>query len=784
MYIHFKMKHILNQLASAAMRACGASLLAASVAISGASLLSSCTSLDDNPAPTHLSADINEANFPDARFRSYLLEQDYGSDGILTAEEISRVHAINVSDTDIASLKGIELFTALDTLDCSGTLITELDLSRNTALSVLDCSYNDLTALDVTSNTALTHLRCGVNHLTELDVSKNTKLTELSCGFNELTSLDVTSNTALHMLACHSNKLSALDVTNNPALDYLQCGNNPLTAIDLTSLKALKRLYCSSTAITTFDLSGNPALSELSCGFGHLTALDLSANPALTELSCGESRLTALDLSHNPALTTLYCFDNQLTALDLSRNPALTKLDCGNNQLTALDLSANPALADLTCCDNQLSALDLSRNPALTYLSCDGNQLTSLDVSSNTALNDLFFYRNNISGKGMDDLISSLPQNTSSENRLFAAIDYSEGDEHNVVTQAQADAVRQKGWSPVYWDKEESEWIDLYGQGGDYTGTPLVILDTDLCSSTDDLFALEMLYRYESEGRCKLLGVVIDREGEQNAAFADVMNTYFGRADVPIGLVRDGIKNPQVWIDYARVAYLNGSDGQPMFSRSVSDYSSLPDGHKLYRRLLARQPDHSVSICSIGFVTALAALLQSDADEYSPLSGAELVRQKVKCIYMMGGVFGKSVEPDFNFSQGINFASDFFRLWPGEVDMVFSPMEVGENIEYKPELVINDISWTDAHPVKQVYLTCNCDTGQMMWDPMAVIQAVEGDELFTLSGRGNVTLTPKAETIFTPSPSGNCRYQLPGTTQWNAAMLEKIRRHNSRTLMQ
>ena len=75
-------------------------------------------------------------------------------------------------------------------------------------------------------------------------------------------------------------------------------------------------------------------------------------------------------------------------------------------------------------------------------------------------------------------------------------------------------------------------------------------------------------------------------------------------------------------------------------------------------------------------------------------------------------------------------------------------------------------------------MTCNCNTDQMMWDPMAVIQAMEGDDLFTLSSRGRVTLTPQAETIFTPSATGNCRYQLPGSTDWNAAMLEKIRRYN------
>ena len=307
---------------------------------------------------------------------------------------------------------------------------------------------------------------------------------------------------------------------------------------------------------------------------------------------------------------------------------------------------------------------------------------------------------------------------------------------------------------------------------------PLIILDTDIGSSTDDLFAMEMLYRYEQQGRCRLLGVVVDRMGEDCAACADVMDTYFGRPDLPIGLERSGIENPPVWIDYKALPTYTAADGRPMFGRSVDDYAALPDGWRLYRRLLAAQEDHSVSIVSTGFVTALAQLLQSEGDEYSPHGGVELVRRKVKCIYLMGGVFGTSVEPDFNFAQGIAFAQTFFDLWPRDVDMVFSPMEVGQEIEYVPDSVVADVAWTDIHPVKQVYLTCNCNTGQMMWDPMVVIHAVEGDTTFTLSERGTVAITPSAVTVFTPSPSGNCRYQLPGTAAWNARMLQKIRDAN------
>ena len=275
----------------------------------------------------------------------------------------------------------------------------------------------------------------------------------------------------------------------------------------------------------------------------------------------------------------------------------------------------------------------------------------------------------------------------------------------------------------------------------EYKGVPLVILDTDIGSSTDDLFAMEMVYRYEDEGRCKLLGVVVDREGEDYAALADLMNTYFGHASVPIGIERNGFKNPKVFIDYRNLYKHTTDKGDLMFSRTVSDYSTLPDGWVLYRQLLASQPDHSVNICSLGFVSCLTQLLASKPDDLSPLSGVELVRSKVKCLYLMAGVFTSSDEPDYNFLQAPEFAKKLFELWPRDVDVIFSPMEVGNEIEYRPETVISDINWTHIHPIKQVYMNYNCDTGQKMWDPMAVIHAVEGDAAFLLSERGIVTLT-------------------------------------------
>ncbi len=285
-----------------------------------------------------------------------------------------------------------------------------------------------------------------------------------------------------------------------------------------------------------------------------------------------------------------------------------------------------------------------------------------------------------------------------------------------------------------------------------------------------------MAYHYDKNKQCKLLGVIVDRMGDANAACVDVMNTYYGYGSVPMGVVRNGIKKPDVWIDYTGLPDYADEHGKKYFSRTHSDYGQLPDGWQLYRMLLAGAEDKSVSICSLGFLPCLAQLLESEPDEYSPLNGVDLVRQKVKCIYAMGGVFGKSLEPDFNFSQGMAFSRVFFDKWPDDVALVLSPGEVGDKIEYVKEQIMSDISWTEANPLKQVYLRCAVDHTQKQWDALCVIQAVEGDALFQLSKRGRVTLTNDGKTIFTESATGNHRYQLPGDAAWNDMMLQKIRR--------
>lgn len=151
--------------------------------------------------------EINETNFPDEKFRSYLLSQSYGKDGVLTDAEIASITKINVSHKDIQSLRGIEFFTALEELWCFRNQLTTLDVSKNKALQLLFCNDNQMTTLDVSGCTALKTLCCGVNQLTTLDVSGCTWLTTLDCYDNLLTTLNVSNNTALEELFCFQNQI-------------------------------------------------------------------------------------------------------------------------------------------------------------------------------------------------------------------------------------------------------------------------------------------------------------------------------------------------------------------------------------------------------------------------------------------------------------------------------------------------------------------------------------------------------------------------------------------------
>ncbi|WP_394850817.1 nucleoside hydrolase [Pendulispora brunnea] len=195
-----------------------------------------------------------------------------------------------------------------------------------------------------------------------------------------------------------------------------------------------------------------------------------------------------------------------------------------------------------------------------------------------------------------------------------------------------------------------------------------LLVDTDICADVDDIGALAMVNSMHSRGEVRLLGVMVDTRGNAGAAAVDVVNTYYGHPDIPIGALQptDASKCD---LSHDYVGHL-----VERFPHDLTGGSAAPNAIHLYRKLLAAEKDHSVVIVSVGAATNLAALLDSRPDAASALSGAELVSRKVARLVLMGGKYPYSdTGPEFNFKldpAGTRHAVDH---WPTPI--TFSGLE-------------------------------------------------------------------------------------------------------------
>ena len=78
---------------------------------------------------------VDEIHFPDPALRAFAAAADTDGSGRLNAEECLAVTAIDLSDSDLADLTGLEYFHALRSLKCDNTALTIADLSQHMQLS-------------------------------------------------------------------------------------------------------------------------------------------------------------------------------------------------------------------------------------------------------------------------------------------------------------------------------------------------------------------------------------------------------------------------------------------------------------------------------------------------------------------------------------------------------------------------------------------------------------------------------------------------------------------------
>lgn len=299
-----------------------------------------------------------------------------------------------------------------------------------------------------------------------------------------------------------------------------------------------------------------------------------------------------------------------------------------------------------------------------------------------------------------------------------------------------------------------------------------VIMETDLGNDVDDALALDLLYKYLDAGKIRLLAINLNKNGDAPAEYADILNTWYGYPDVPIGIIRDGADcETDAAVNYAKaVVEMKDAEGNPLFARSHPGYADYPEAVTLYRKLLAAEPDASVVIASVGFSTNLIRLLETPADDISPLNGKELVAKKVKLLVTMAGCMDNPKTHEYNVVKDIPAAKVIFEEWPTPV--VTSPFEVGVQIRYPATSIEGDFDWAPQHPVVEAYKAyLPMPYNRPTWDPTAVLYAVEGGEWFTVSPAGKITVTDEGSTLFTEDPEGTRRY-LAVTPEQGEAILK------------
>ena len=421
---------------------------------------------------------------PDAKFEDKLIalgiDKD-GKNGKVATQSIAGITALDVNNSGITNLTGIQDFVALKTLYCNSNGLTSLDITKNVALTTLSCENNQLTTLDLSKNGALTTLYCETNQLSTLDLSNNVALSDLACTNNKLNTLDFSKNVALNRLYCSSNQLTTLDLSKNLALIILYCYSNQLTSLDISKNVALKHLYCYRNQLTTLDLSKNVALTSLDCETNQLTTLDLSKNVALTSLDVRNNKFLTVNLkngkntlittnsinltgnanlkcilvddvtyatanwatkkdataSFNATDCTLYTvipdtnFEQKLIDLGIDTDGkngkvitysivSLTKLNVSNSSITNLTgIEDFISLTELVCDTNGLTTLNLAKNQALLSLDCSNNKLTSLDVTKNVNLKTLYCSNNELTTLNVS-LNKNLTELSCNSNKLSA----------------------------------------------------------------------------------------------------------------------------------------------------------------------------------------------------------------------------------------------------------------------------------------------------------------------------------------------------------------------------
>ena len=245
-----------------------------------------------------------------------------------------------------------------------------------------------------------------------------------------------------------------------------------------------------------------------------------------------------------------------------------------------------------------------------------------------------------------------------------------------------------------------------------------IIFDTDMDTDCDDAGALAMLHALADAGEIEILATVVSSKYAYSAPCVAAINGWYGRDDLPVGCPKGKGARTNRGSRYARKI-------AEEFPSRFETNDDGPNAVAVYRRVLAGQPAASVVVVTVGYLTNMRDLLDSEGDDYSPLGGAELVKCKVKRWVCMGGGYPQRLKHGNwgNFMPDGESTFAAVTRWPTQV--FFSGLgrdvQTGKGLRQTPL----------ENPVRRVYeLYLGDRPTRSSWDQVALLYAARPDAPF------------------------------------------------------
>lgn len=373
----------------------------------------------------------------DKALKTYIMTNfDADRDGEISKEEAEAVKTIELKDSEIASIDGLEYFPNLESVNFYGSRLLSADFSICPALKSLDVG-NSVGLSTLVLPATLEHLNItSCSKLKKLDLSVCPELNELSAGYTGfVVAPKLSGNPKLEEVSFPSAKFATVDVSNNPELKKIYIGGDTFNKLDVTKNPKLESLDVSGI-ISELDVTQNPLLTSLNFANTKIASIDVSKCPLLRSISFGGTPIVEIDLSKNLMLTSADAYNaNQLKKVYLTEGQTIESTSNIESFIQYKDYEAGPdAIANiedeayktylLTFDKNGDGKLDKTEVEAITEinikglgikslkgveyvnftnvrkLDCSDNELTELPVAGFfTNLEEIDFSNNQLTGR-------------------------------------------------------------------------------------------------------------------------------------------------------------------------------------------------------------------------------------------------------------------------------------------------------------------------------------------------------------------------------------------------